>query len=516
MKLINRLEKSKPFWFLLFIFTLFFLLRAPSLIEPHWYGDEGIYQVLGLAINDGRMLYSEIWDNKPPLLYVTYALFNSDQFMVRLASLFSGLLAMITLFFLSQKIFANLRASIITTTLFTILFATPYLEGNIANAENFMLLPIILAGLFVYRLSTQKLAKEFSFFNSHFSFFLPGCLLGIAFLFKIVAVFDLAAFFIFLLFVNLPKKFSWKEFMQIFNHESRIINHESWFFPLIHNSLFLILGFLTPLIFTLFYFLLNNALPDFIRATFFGNIGYVGWGNKFIIPQGFLILKILLLFIVLFMLFFQRNRLSKSSLFIFLWVAFGLFNAFFSQRPYTHYVLVTLPSICLFVGLMAANKNKKIKVLLGGILFLILVIITASFNFYPLRKTILYYQNAISFVTGTKDITSYQSFFDRKTPRDYEIASFIRNNTKSEDNVFIWGDSAQIYALSNKLPLDKYTVAYHITQSNNAISAMQTTINTINPKYIIVLAEAPNFPFRLTGYSDPLLINTTLIYEKIR
>src|SRR5882724_1735269 len=122
LKLIIRLEKSKTFWSLLCISLGFFLLRLPSLCEPNWYGDEGIYQVLGRAINHGTLLYSGIWDNKPPLLYLTYALFNGDQFSVRLASLIVGILALYSLFLLSQKLFAKLKISIITTSIFALLF----------------------------------------------------------------------------------------------------------------------------------------------------------------------------------------------------------------------------------------------------------------------------------------------------------------------------------------------------------------------------------------------------------
>lgn len=491
MKLIYRLEKSKAFWYLLFLFTLFFLLRSPSLIEPHWYGDEGIYQVLGKAINQGRVLYSEIWDNKPPLLYITYALFNSDQFAVRFASLLSGIVATILLFFLSQKLFKNLHASIVTTILFTLLFATPYVEGNIANAENFMLLPVIAAAFLLFTLSTKQNVK-------YSSFFIAGLFLGVAFLFKIVALFDFAAFFLFLLFVYLPEKLSITKLKKL---------------PLQTLGL-VICGFLTPLVITVLWFASQNALTDFIRATFFGNIGYVGWGNNFIIPQGFLILKILILATTMMLLFLQRNRLTKPALFILIWLAFGLFNAFFSQRPYTHYVLVILPSICLLVGLLIAVKNTRLKISIAGILLTILILITTNFNFYPLGKTFLYYQNAFLFIAGGKDVPTYQAFFDRKTPRDYEVASFIKNNTKKADNVFIWGDSAQIYALADKLPLDKYTVAYHITQNKHAVSDLQARLDTTQPKYIIILAEAPKFPFRLSVYNGPLIINGTLIYEK--
>ncbi|HXS15287.1 MAG TPA: hypothetical protein VN711_04105, partial [Candidatus Saccharimonadales bacterium] len=72
--LLLRLQKSSHFWFLLAASLVFFLLRFPSFFEPYWYGDEGIYEVIGYGLTHGRLLYQGIWDNKPPLLYLIYAI----------------------------------------------------------------------------------------------------------------------------------------------------------------------------------------------------------------------------------------------------------------------------------------------------------------------------------------------------------------------------------------------------------------------------------------------------------
>lgn len=506
IKLIDKLEKSKAFWFLIIISLFFFFLRLPSLIEPYWYGDEGIYQVVGMALNNGQMLYSGIWDNKPPLLYLTYAFFNGDQYNVRLASLLIGLFATWGFFFLSQKLFKKLRTSIITTVAFTLLFATPIIEGNIANAENFMLLPIILAALFIYNENLKQ--PKLSFLNFHFSIYsLAGILLGIAFLFKIVALFDFAAFLIFLIITSLPEKLSWSESKKFFRHGS-------WGFTVIRNSLFITLGFLLPFAITIGYFLTNNAFGDFIYATFSGMFGYVGYGNQLIIPQGFLILKLLILGSILGVLIYNRNKLSKPALFILLWTAFSLFNAFFSQRPYIHYMLVLIPSVCLLFGLVVTTTSRKTQLQLLAILLIVLATIFTTFKTYSVKKTFMYYQNAFLFVTGLKDVTSYQAFFDGKTPRDYQLASFIKMHTKPSDRIFIWGDSAQIYSLSQTLPINKYTVSYHMRQNKQSMTDTQYSLITQSPKYVIILSESSNFPFKLDNYNNAFSLNRAIIYER--
>ena len=136
------------------IVTFFAALRFPSLFEPYWYGDEGVYQVVGTAIRQGRILYSEIWDNKPPILYLIYALFNGEQFYVRLASLIVGIGTIVVFYYLAIKIFKNLYSIYFSTAFFALMFSLPVLEGNIANAENFMLLPVI--GAFYYVVASSS------------------------------------------------------------------------------------------------------------------------------------------------------------------------------------------------------------------------------------------------------------------------------------------------------------------------------------------------------------------------
>src|SRR5258708_35158955 len=93
-----------------------------------------------------------------------------------------------------------------TTTLFALLLGTPLIEGNIANAENFMI-PLILASALLILNTADKQTKKHSLSylilnTKYFILFTSGLLLGLAFLFKVVSVFDLGAFTFFLLFTR--------------------------------------------------------------------------------------------------------------------------------------------------------------------------------------------------------------------------------------------------------------------------------------------------------------------------
>lgn len=492
MKFLARVEKNRNFWFLLAASFIFFILRLPSLFEPYWYGDEGIYQVLGMAIRNGRLLYRDIWDNKPPLLYILYSFFNSDQFWLRLASVVFGILALIAFFALSKKLFEEKggnKIAIFSTAIFGLLFAFPIAEGNIANSENFMLLPIILSGFLIFT-AKGRLKKNI--------LILSGFLLGIAFLFKIVGIFDFAAFFVFLFILNLPRKIS----------SFKNIVYVQFYFLLPF-----ILGFLLPIVVSALFFLLHgfSTFKYFLEATFVQNVSYVGYGNKFIIPQGLLISKLLLLSLFLLFLFVKRDIFSKTTLFILIWFAFSLFNAFFSGRPYTHYVLVLIPSFSLLIGLLFWDRKYRLSLTL--IFIAAFYLILNNFSFYG--KTFFYYQNFFSFITGGETVTEYRGFFDKKTPVDYELTEFIKTKTNKDDNIFIWGNNAQVYALSNKLPPGRYAVAYHITGYKDGIENTKEAFLKQEPKLVIIMPDQSQIPFSLYNYGRVVKIDNVLIYERI-
>jgi hypothetical protein len=478
MKILKRLEGSRQFWFVIFSAFLFFILRLPSLFEPLWYGDEGIYQVIGNSLNHGKLLYFQIFDNKPPLLYWTYALFQSDQFAVRLASLIFGLLAVIMFFFLSKKLFTNSKNNnkipLLTTFIFAVLFGLPLLEGNIANAENFMLLPIIASAFLIIR---QK------------NFFAAGLLLGIAFLFKIVAVFDLSAFLIFYLILNFDS-----------------LKKEIKLIPVIA-------GFFLPLLMVSLFFILNGVFADFVKATFIANVSYVNYGNKVGGLPLLLFIKLVLLGGFLLFALMRRKKINQTTLFISIWFAFSLFNTFFSQRPYTHYLLILIPSLSLIFGLILFDKKYQKAITIFLIIALLAII--KIFGIPNFNKSIHYYQNFISYVNGRKTMTSYQAFFDQNTPLDYEIARFIKPKLNTNDTIFIWGNNAQLYRLVNVVAPTKYVVAYHITNYKDGLISTQEGIEKAKPKFIIVMANSGIIPLSLINYSKKININNSDIYERV-
>lgn len=448
----KTLTKYK-YW--LFILIVFLLLRVPSLFEPYWYGDEGIYLVLGQAIRKGIILYSQIHDNKPPTLYYLAA-FSQTVFGFRLLLMFF-MAATIYFFHKLSRLFLSFKASKIATFIFLILTSIPLFEGNIANAEVFMLLPTIL-GIYILTKSKPNIKN----------IVIAGLLLGFALTIKIPVMIEFA--FICLWFLISDFTSLKKVFLSI------------------KNIIIFSCAFFLPLILFGVYFYLKDAFQPFLTASLLQNFGYLSsWSagsNTASVASGGIVNRFIFLLIAWFLIFILKAKkiISQNFSFILFWFSATIFGVLLSTRPYPHYLIQLLPPLTLLIVNLFDFKDRKAQFLsLFSILFFVFIFFRFKFYVYPVFK---YYSNFYSYVIKQKSLITYRKSFGYKTNDNYEISDFIKNNTDPKDNIFVWGDNPSIYALSNRLPSSKYTVAYHIVDFNG----YQITMDKIKidlPKFIV-------------------------------
>src|SRR3990167_3767910 len=103
---------------LIVVLVVVVILRIPTLFEPYWYGDEGIYLTLGQAVRQGLVLYRDIFDHKPPLLYWFAALAGNVFWFRFILLVWHG--ATVVLFWkLAKKLFETKeKATLLSTSLF--------------------------------------------------------------------------------------------------------------------------------------------------------------------------------------------------------------------------------------------------------------------------------------------------------------------------------------------------------------------------------------------------------------
>ena len=431
---------------------LFILFRLPSLFEPYWYGDEGIYLALGQGIRRGLLLFQQIHDNKPPTLYYLAA-FSQTVFGFRLLLL---LLMVPTIYFFNRlaKKFLSPRQTTFSTFLFLILTSIPLIEGSIANAEVFMLLPTILA--FLIFLNYKK---------SYLSFLVTGLLLGIAFTIKVPVAFE--AVFLGLWILIFQKHKIKKLFLFSF-------------------------AFILPIFLYLIYFALKDALQPFLFAALLQNFGYLSsWSTgtqQSSVASGGLIWRGLILSITWVVSFFLYHRrvISKNLFFLSAWFFAALFGVLLSGRPYPHYLIQILPPLCLLLF-----YYSKARLWISFILILFIAsLFRYKFYFYPVFS---YYSNFYTYALGKKSLDSYRQYFGSEMPQNYILANKIKSITSPEDRIYVWGDQSYLYPLSDRLPSTKYIVAYHVVDFN-AYDLTISQLKAITPKLIIYYPQ-PSRPF---------------------
>ncbi len=142
---------------------LFSVLRLPSFFEPHWYTDEASYVSVARSLLRGKVLYSQIWNNKPPLQSWTIAaevrLFGTSEVGLHLLTFLTGLLALAAVAFAATRLLGARRACI-ATLLCAVLLGLPVLDAELALPESLLIAPVTWAGaLLLVRIDPRRPAR---------------------------------------------------------------------------------------------------------------------------------------------------------------------------------------------------------------------------------------------------------------------------------------------------------------------------------------------------------------------
>jgi len=449
-----KIPRRNQLWTI--ILLLVFLLRLPSLFEPYWYGDEGVYLAVGQALQKGKFLYREVFDNKTPLIYLLAAV-SGNLFWFRFFLLISVLFSTFLFCRLAEKFFPSKIAKIISCLVFVVFSSTPFIEGNITNSEILQILPTLLA---ISLLVAEKRSNQ--------KFFFTGFLFGISLLLKVPAGFDFLAILVFLVL------------------NSNLNSKRKSLFVLGQPTFFLILGFLSPVLITLLYFLKNHFLEEFVQITFFQNLGYLSsWqtgSHQQSLLQSGLSIKLLILGLLTGIILMVKKIINNywASL-VQLWFVFSLFGSLLSNRPYGHYLLQVLAPACFLIGFIFSGKMIVQAFSFGLLAILLLVWNLIKFWSYPVFS---YYSNFANFMIGRKTQIQYFSFFDKKVPDLYRVANYLVVSTRPKEAIFIWADEPTIYALSKRLSTSRFLAAYHIIDFNK-FKEVQESLAKEPPEIIV-------------------------------
>lgn len=453
-----------PLWlFVLLIFVL--ILRIPSFFEPYSYGDEMIYLSLGEAIKRNITLYKNIHDNKPPLLYLTASI-SGNLFVFKVILALWNLTSVFIFWKLTELLFPKKeKFQKVSTVAFALLTTLPLLEGNIANAEIFMVGPTLLA---FYLLLKKKLTVK--------KLFAAGLLFSMASLYKIPAAFDLPVIIAFWLFTQ--KKWNKKAFKDF-----------------LLKIFYLGLGFLLPILASFAYYYLKGAFDEYLIAAYLQNVGYLSsWrpsdaADPFLARNAPLLTRAGIVTLATFILFLLRKKLNKVFIFSSLWLVFSLFAVTLPERPYPHYLIQSVPAISILLAFLFTSKKKEQTLSIVPLTLAFLVPFYYKFWYYPTGS---YYTRFAQFATGQMSKNEYLKTFGGNTIRNYKVSQYVNSITKKDDGVFVWGNSSVIYALSRRLPPIKYVADYHINDFSSKDEVLKQ-LKHDKPQVIVILDDSDRF-----------------------
>ncbi|MFH1244170.1 MAG: hypothetical protein V1487_01140 [bacterium] len=467
-KWVKNLHKwcNRHEW-ILFLIVVILVLRAPSLIMPHYYGDEEIYFVMGRAWRSGVPLYQAMFDHKPPLIYILAGLAPT---MLAFRGLLAGMMILHTVLFweLAKRFWQKTRPfmAYVSSAIFVLLTTLPTLEGLTVNAELLMMVPVT-AGVLLLWNSKQAEWKKYG---------LAGLLLGLGWLYKIPVAADAAAIGLFFL---VFKQKSWRASLKALFSKS---------------MMGYILGFVTPLAMTFAYYYLKGHGGSYLDTVLTMNLGYVSsWSTSAYTFNPFksgLVVRGTILAVMTTGLYLARKKLDKSLILALLWFSYALFGALLSARPYPHYLQEPVVPFALLVPYIFVAESLLSWILLGVVAgSLLLMQRQVKFWGYP---TMSVYQNFWQYVNHQIGSEEYLARFDN-AKRNYAIAKYLNERLSPTAQIYLWGSDATIYNLTERLPAGgKYIVSFHVhdlKKENYVIDQLQKS----RPKYIVKLPGSEEF-----------------------
>ena len=432
----------KKFGFVIWIaIIILIVLRLPSLFESFWYGDEGIYAAVADEISQGKLLYNQAWDHKPPLLFWMFlpaAIIGWGKGFV-LLRVFNILLGVLSLIFVNQILKRKVShiPRLISLVFLAFLLGSTILEGNILNAE-VIFMAFNLGAILLFVLKKN--------------FYLAGFLAFLSFITKVPGFVELAMVFVAFAFIY----FKENGFKFIFQSVAKMA-----------------VGFLIPTIVMLLYFFSKGTIPDFIYANAtFNQIYSLHQNNYFEIfglqlPNTYLQLFSFVSIFILGTILYWKKKISSFAYFSLTLFVAEIFASLLSAKNYGHYFLQILPGATLLLAIVIQNfknifKIKNILLILMIVLFLIpsILVFKKGGKVAVHANLVKYYQSFFEGYLLNKP-SAKEKFWWGRQEEVVNISKYIDDNY-GDKLAYIYTSKPWIIALTDLNLTNKYMVWFHL------------------------------------------------------
>ena len=425
------------------------LVGLPTLIIPFWY-DSAIFAAIGKAISNGGYPYVDAWDQKPPAIYLIYALAIHGPFgfmaNVRLFDLL-WMAATVALIVELGRRWWSARAGLLAGITFGVVYFTVSGAWQSAQPDSFIGLPL-LAALLLYEQGRGRWAWLIA----------AGLLLGFAFQLRFIAA-PLIPFFPLVELAGLPRG--------------------RWLRAWLQRMVALGVGFLLFQGAIVGWLAWGGALGEYIAATRFAS-GYTRLGGPWQGPEGptttaYLqavrlsfpiwangraVLTLPALVGAFASVFVARDR-RAGQMALFCLLAYAGISAQ-AKFFWYHYGLM-LPFLALLAGwtwdvvLRAVERarSRGAAALAGTLAATLLLLATPEVTDWGWVQ----WQRAIDYTRRPETREEFETYFPGWIEAR-QMADYVRERTAPGDYIHVWGYDPIIYLLADRPNSSRFTYAF--------------------------------------------------------
>lgn len=314
--------------------SLALLLRGHTLGDPNYRNDEAFYLLVGQQLHQGATLYVDIWDRKPPGIFLIYYAATALPDPVLGYQLLALLAASLTASVIARIVtrFATMGAGLLCAGWY--LSSLMILDGGGGQSPVFYNLCIVLAAFLVA--FPSRFSNRYPFMSQAVAMLLAG----IAITVKHVAVFE--AVFLGLYALNQARRSGFS------------------LFEIIQRGATLAAVGAAPALLTIAWFSWSGHLVEFLQAMVYSNgTRWSQLGDPQATQRLGMFVQYLCAPIGLSFFSWLRGRhdttFSPYIIFLVFWLAASLAGALAAPLAYYHYLLPVLVPLSIFIGYAVAR-----------------------------------------------------------------------------------------------------------------------------------------------------------------
>ncbi len=465
-------------------FLVFSLLRLPSFFEPHWYTDEASYVSVARSLLKGRVLYSQIWNNKPPLQSWTIAaevrLFGSSEAGLHVLTYLTGFIALAAVAFAATHVLGARRACV-ATLLAAVALGLPVIDAELALPESLLIAPVTWAGALLLVRIDPRHAVASSRRIAAWPF-VVGALVAAGIAYQQTVVAEAAAFAVI---IAVSPRTRWRDLVAYVGTAAVIT--AAWLSVAVATAgagkvAFALVGFYIPYT--------RSVLPS------------NGAGVALHIAAVAVAAALLCAGAVV------CRRMPTATWAVLVWAAAALLVAAMAGQPYAHYLTAAAAPVCLAIAAvplprrlreMSRGDALRLVPAVAALLIAAALARVTGLDWVPeaapspaqnsTRTLTQYYGGAVRAAIQGDD-SDWDDGFDAHVPADAAVVSWISGHGYSGASAVVWSSDAWVYSLADLPVLMPTPPIYNdeVLLGNNGPVA--TTVAAINPTLIIVSDDA--------------------------